>query len=442
MRFLCLCSISIYAISASAQPLIKQQQYEVLAATFVESLRQGKADQDRTIFSNALNEALAAFDINRVWLQLEQNLGEFHSITRFVHQQTDKHHIVLVVAKFHQRQIALRVVFDQESKIAGFQVVEAPPLAYSPPPSYAISELFLEEEYLFDMGDIVLPGTISWPKGNAPFAVVILVHGSGPQDIDQTIGPNKPFRDLAQGLASQGLAVVRYEKRTRSHPSSININTITPWEETGSDALKIAAIMGRHHRIDKQRIFVLGHSLGGMMAPLIAQKSPNLAGIIILGGNSGKLYDLVVQQLEYLAPIQDSENRHGMKQLIELSRQQADRLRAENLPLDTPRSETMLNLPPSYWNFIRNYNQIEVASSLEMPILILQGERDYQVPTSESKKWKTGLQHLSNVTFISYPELNHLFMAGEGPSKPDEYNIPGNVDVRVINDIARWVHSR
>ena len=64
------------------------------------------------------------------------------------------------------------------------------------------------------------------------------------------------------------------------------------------------------------------------------------------------------------------------------------------------------------------------------------------MPTSESEKWKTGLQHLSNVNFISYPELNHLFMAGEGPSKPYEYNIPGNVDVRVINDIARWVLSR
>jgi dienelactone hydrolase len=107
----------------------------------------------------------------------------------------------------------------------------------------------------------------------------VLVHGSGPQDRDETIGPNKPFRDLAWGLASQGIAVLRYEKRTKKHAMKLVLikNTITVKQETIDDALAAVALLRKTERIDPNRIFVLGHSLGGMLIPRIGARDPDVA---------------------------------------------------------------------------------------------------------------------------------------------------------------------
>ncbi len=86
------------------------------------------------------------------------------------------------------------------------------------PPSYAHPERFQEQEVQIGHGKWVLPGTVSIPQSDGLFAAVLLVHGSGPHDLDETLPPNKPFRDLAWGLASQGIAVLRYEKHPKSMP--------------------------------------------------------------------------------------------------------------------------------------------------------------------------------------------------------------------------------
>ncbi len=126
-----------------------------------------------------------------------------------------------------------------------------------------------------------LPGTLSLPLGNGPFPAVVLVHGSGPNDRDETIGPNKPFRDLAHGLASRGTAVLRYEKRTKQHPilMSLTRSSVTVKEETIDDAVAAVEVLRNHNKIVPNRIFVLGHSLGGMLIPRIAKAEAGIAGL-------------------------------------------------------------------------------------------------------------------------------------------------------------------
>jgi len=406
---------------------------------FIESLNAGTAGQNPEIFSAQMLAALQGFNLSQFWQQLQSQLGPFEEVTRFVHQPGEPFYTILAVSKFKNAEVALRLVFDNEQKIAGMQVMEAPPLTFTPPPAYTDTTRFAERSIMIDCGDIKLPGMLTMPHATHPVPAVVLVHGSGPHDMDQTIGPNKPFRDIAWGLASKGIAVLRYEKRTKNHGASIDLNSITPWIETGADAMAVARLAATLPGIDPKQVYVLGHSLGGMMAPKIAEKAGNLAGIIILGGNSGKLYDLVVRQLTHLAPIQDPDNRHGMKEMIEQTRQKASLIHQGKLAPNTALEETILNLPASYWLYIKKYDQVQTAAALNIRILVLQGERDYQVDMQEYEGWKRGLKNHQKTSFISYPGLNHLFFEGQGVSSPAEYNLPNNIDYRVIRDIAAWI---
>src|SRR5262249_57372826 len=121
--------------------------------------------------------------------------------------------------------------------------------------------------------------------GAGPFPGVGLAHGSGPNDRDETIAQNKPFKDLALGLASRGIAVLRYDKRTKVYPAKMaGLAGLTVKDEVVDDAIAAASMLRSQPRIDPARVFVLGHSLGGMLVPRIAAADAKLAGVIVMAG--------------------------------------------------------------------------------------------------------------------------------------------------------------
>ena len=247
------------------------------------------------------------------------------------------------------------------------------------------------------------------PKGAGPWPAVVLVHGSGPNGRDETVGGVSVFRDLAEGLATRGIAVLRYDKRTKVYPQQCASDPdFTMTRETVEDAVRAAAMLRKQEGIDPRRVFVLGHSQGGYMMPRIMPADPGLAGVIVMAGNVRPLEDLIVEQFEYLSIRRDPWVA---------------------LPGGTAK----------YKADLKDYNPAVVAASSAVPMLILQGERDYQVRMTDFDLWKAGLAHKSNVTFRSYPKLNHLFVAGEGKSTPEEYEKPGHVSEQAIGDIATFI---
>ncbi len=172
-------------------------------------------------------------------------------------------------------------------------------------------------------GNGFLPGTLTIPKDNGPFPAIVLVHGSGPNDRDETIGPNKPFRDLAWGLASRGIAVLRYEKRTKVYGLKLSQDkklaaSLTVNEETIDDAISAVGLLRTIDKIDSQKIFVLGHSLGGMMIPRIASRNPRVAGFIIMAGTTGKIEEAILEQTRYIFSLQGILTEEARKKLKEL----------------------------------------------------------------------------------------------------------------------------
>jgi hypothetical protein len=347
--------------------------------------------------------------------------------------------MVITKCEFARAAIDVQFAFDSAGKIAGlvFRPAASAPVPYTLP-AYATPASYVETEATIGSGDWVLPGTLTMPAGSGPVPAVILVHGSGPNDRDETVGGSKPFKDLAVGLASRGIAVLRYDKRSKVHGGKMGtITDFTVRQEVIDDVLEAANVLRAHPRIDAARVFVLGHSLGGMLIPRIGIADQAIAGLVVLAGAASPLEELIVAQVRYLAAADGTispEEQQGIEQAEGI----VQSVRALK-PEDAKSERMIFNAPASYWLDLRGYDPPAVATQVKAPMLILQGERDFQVTTEEFAKWKAALGSRRDVTFHSYATLNHLFIAGSGPSLPAEYLVPGHVAEDVIRDIATWI---
>ncbi|MFH1302177.1 MAG: alpha/beta fold hydrolase [Planctomycetota bacterium] len=408
-----------------------------LATAFVNQLVQGEFEKAVKPFDAMMAKALPAEKLKVIWNGLVSQYGSFQEITETRTEALKQYQIVFVTCQFEHGKLDAKLVFTAENAIAGLFIVTSG--AYHAP-DYVNPVAFKEVEVVIGKGLWSLPGTLSLPAGDMRVPAVVLVHGSGPQDRDETIGPNKPFRDLAQGLASQGIAVLRYEKRTRHHRLKMTLLSggMTVKEETVADVVAAVESLTQQPRINHDRIFVLGHSLGGNLLPRIGAASDKIAGFISLAGSVRPLEDLVLDQVKYLLSLDGSITAEEQQQ-IEVIEKQVEMVKSPELSEGIAATELPLGVPSKYWLDLRGYDPAQSAKTLNKPFLILQGERDYQVTMVDFQKWKQALGSRDDVTLISYPGLNHLFMTGVGKSAPAEYTAPGNVANVVVADIAKWI---
>ena len=421
-------------VGVASQPDPKARAQE-----FVEQLNTGAYDQAVNAFDATMRGAMSAKKLQEAWQSLSPKAGSFKEIVGVALVKKGKYDIAAVTCRFEKGQLDVRVVYDSEGKVSGLWFSPAAP-PVSPPPPYADPKSFSEEQVTVGSGWWALPGTLTRPKGEGPFPAVVLVHGSGPNDRDETIGPNKPFRDLAWGLATRGVAVLRYEKRTKHHPLKMVLlaNSLTVEEETIDDALVAVNTLRSIEKIDAKRIYVLGHSLGGMLVPRIARGDENVAGFVIFAGASRPLEDIYLEQMEYIFSLKGEVSEKDQERL-ETIREQVVRVKSPGLSKDISASELPLGVPPAYWLDLRGYEPAKEAARMERPLLVMQAGRDYQVIMDDFAIWKAALADRSNVQFRLYPKCNHLFIEGEGPCTPAEYAQSGHVTKSVIDDIAQWI---
>ena len=379
-------------------------------------------------------------------LSLTAQVGEFKEHVGAHTFQIPSADLVIVTCAFANASLDINVAFNEQDKIVGLTItqvggVEQQYTVVYETPAYVSQDLFTEREVQIGKDEWVLPGTLSVPLGDGPFAAVLLVHGSGPNDRDETIGSNKPFRDLAWGLASQGIVVLRYDKRTKVYPEKMRdlVSTLTVKEEVIDDALDAVSLLRGIAEVSTQRIVVLGHSLGGYLLPRIAADT-GIAGLIVLAGLCRPLEDTILNQFSYIYSLSGTLSAEQQKHLDELKKQVA-LVKSPDLSLSTPASDLPLSVPASYWLDLRGYHPEKIARGLQQPMLILQAEGDYQVTMEDFLIWKSALTGRSDVQFKSYAGLSHLFMPFEGGEKstPAVYNVPGHVIEEVIQDIAQWI---
>lgn len=415
----------------------------LLAKEFVSLLVKGNYLTAVEKCDSTVQDQMPPDKLQQIWQSLQAQVGQFRSQAGTRKEKYGNYDIVFVTCEFEKSTLDVKLVFNEARQIAGIFFLPSQPMAEYNPPSYVKADSFREKKVVVGNDKWPLPATLTLPVGKGPFSVVVLVHGSGPHDRDETIGPNKPFRDLAWGLASHNIAVLRYEKRTKVYTEKLRSlrDSITVREETVDDALAAVKLLRTMAEIDSMKIFVLGHSLGGMLIPRIAAHDPNIAGFIVLAGASRPLEDLILEQSVYIFSLNGTPSE-AEKIVLEKLKQQVARVKDPNLSGETSSGDLPLGIPAQYWLDLRGYDPAKAAKTIKQPIFILQGERDYQVGMEDYQGWKNALSSRANVKFKLYPKLNHLFVEGESKSTPAEYQHRGHIAQIVIDNIAEWIGAQ
>lgn len=421
---------------------ISFDELKVKAEVFVSHLLMGDFTSASGQFDSVMDTALGSEKLAEAWQTIIAEQGTLLEMNVVGTNEIESHRIVIVRCQFQMAIIDVQIAFNSSGQVSGLNFT--PTGTKYHPPEYVNESNFHEVDVKVGGGEWELPGILTLPNTDSKVPCVILVHGSGPNDMDETIGPNKTFKDLAWGLASIGIAALRYNKRTLEHSKKLTpdlAKQLTVKEETVDDAILAVELARQRDEIDSNRVFLVGHSLGATLAPLIGQQCSELAGLVMMAAITRSLEQTILDQFTYIYNLSGNITKEQKADLVSL-KEKVDKLKdpkiAENIsPEDLP-----LGIPVAYWLDYHQYNPVRTAKTLKMPVLVLQGGRDYQVLEKvDFRKWKVALKHKENATLKLFPSLNHLFIYGEGKSEPKEYLTEGHVAEEVITTISSWIKS-
>jgi alpha-beta hydrolase superfamily lysophospholipase len=428
------------------------------ATVFVTATADGDYDVAAAMFDETMTRAFGAEGLQDAWELIIGIAGEFVGIHEILNDAVDEFFIAGVIMRHETIGFGWNIVFSEDGLIAGVHTTGTIALpdeaASSPAASNPVQrEGFTDYPIVIGEGtDFPLDGILSMPDNrveSVPAAVI--VHGSGPSDMDGNLFGNTPYRDIAEFLASQGVAVIRHDKRTFAHGAEIVQlgGSATVWEESIEDAILAAEILRADPRIDENRIFIIGHSLGGALAPRIHAAGGNFDGLILMAATPRGLPELFLEQTNasvvsgYAEGLIDVDEKAFMLAeldiLAELFSSIADMTAEE--ARETP-------IPSLGWAYyfkdMMQHPFADYVDNVTVPVLVLQGSNDFQVLADVDFVL---LQELfagrDNVTFKLYEGLNHLFMPSTAISfvqhASEIVESPGNVDVRVLRDIVTWI---
>lgn len=407
------------------------------ANNFFQLLEDGKFTEAYGNFDETVKAKLSEEQLKKMWTDIHTALGKSKSLEAVQSKTQGDFFAVTVEGEFERGTQSFILGFNKTQKIVGLFLAPKPVVSKYLAPSYADTTLYAEKTAYLNSPGHQLAAVITTPKNLKSFPMVVFVHGSGPADMDETVGPNKPFKDLAAGLAAQGIGSIRYVKRTMVYAQEFR-KTFTVKEEVMDDAVAALAMAKTIPGADSKNIYLFGHSLGGMLAPRIAAQVPDLSGVILAAAPARKLSELMLEQNKYLFD--------KVADTAKLAKTQFDLATAEIAKGNITQLGTMkpdsaiLGIPASYWVDINNYDQVAAAKKLIKPrIFIIQGGNDFQVGQKDFDLWKAGLSGNQNAEFKYYPELNHLLSQQVEKGTGVQYQAFSSVSATLINDIVAWI---
>ena len=386
------------------------------------ALKAGNYTAAVALFDESMKAAVPMDQLRETWEGLVQALGPLVSWTFEAPTAAESMEQRMGSLQFQRGEAKAMIVIDPKTgKIAGF-FIRPPSSPAAGHAAYVDSKAFRAVDLKVGKDPYLLGATLTIPAGKGPFPAAVLVHGSGPQDRDETVGANRVFRDLAEGLSSKGVVVLRYDKRTKVYGAKMGANT-TIDDEVILDAVAAVHQLAARPEVDSKRVFVIGHSLGALLAPEIAVRAGNVAGVVALAPPGRPPWDVVLAQMRYLEAPPD--------QIADIEKKAA--LLRQGKPAD------LLGASGAYWLDWSKRDGVAMAKKLGKPVLVLRGDRDFQVGDKDLATWRVGLQGQKGAIVQTLPQLNHLFIRGEGKPSPSEYENPDHVDPSVIEMLRKFV---
>ena len=288
-------------------------------------------------------------------------------------------------------------------------------------------------------GMLVLPD-----KTDKPVPAVVFVHGSGSSNMDEKVMKLTPFKDLAEGLAERGIASIRYDKRSFAHGMKMLKDkklVITVKEETIEDAILATEMLREDSRIDSDNIFIIGHSMGAMLAPRIDAEGGNYKGLIMMAGTLRRL-DIMVEQ--------NNEALKSMNKLLQMiAKKQIEKINNSFRGLYSMSDEEAKGKKMGggttlyYFKEMGEHAAADYLKNTDKPMLIIQGEKDFQVKADvDFAGYQRLLKGRNNVTFKLYEGLDHAFVpyiTEDITKAKKEYGTERHIGEEVLGDIADWI---
>jgi dienelactone hydrolase len=412
------------------------QSPEAAAALLTEDGRQQVADSFPEDLPDDPDDAAAVLDA--YWHGLYCQYGEFEAVDAADGDAGD-------AAVDEGGTVAVELRFEDGSEVAEVTVDDGGVTGLSVAPTYEAPDyvdrrVFSERDVTVDADGVELDGTLAVPEGDGPVPGVVFVHGRGIHDPDGTAGTAKILRDFAWGLASEGVASLRYEKRLNDH--EVPDEAFTVDRVVVDDAVAAAERLAATDEVGP--VFVAGHSQGGMCAPRIAEQYGDAAGVVVLDGTADTFLDP-----DDLTPIRyemDPEGDIDDEQEAELeSMREAFRRAAE---ADVDPGETVAGRPGAWHPSLREYDPAGTAAALDAPAFVAgTGRVDHETQADlfewlrdRFATWEgTDLPTGSRTEF--YGEVGHYFQAGPAPISPVRLYFGGNVADHVVEDLAAWIQE-
>lgn len=402
-----------------AADLLTEDAREALVESFPDEFQQGPMDAE---------DALEGY-----WRGLYGQYGDAKEVSEV---RVDGHDAIVEFAFADGTETATVAVADGVA-IEGFSF--APEYEA---PDYADESVFSEHDVTVDAGDVAIDGVLAVPDGSGPFPAVLLVHGAGIHDPDGTAGASKILKDLAWGLATEGIAALRYEKRLHEHEvkdEDFTIDTVVT-----DDAVEALERLAAADEVAEDALFVAGHSQGGMCAPRIADRHGGVAGLVNLDGLADPIIDPEDIGVMRYRIDPDGDLDEEQRALFETQREAVQRIADGDFEDD----EILLGKPGTWHRSVKDYDPIGTASSLDLPAFVLKtGRADEELQPElvaflrdEFKAWRNAnLADGSRVEF--YEDLDHSFQTGPTPVTMTSLYFGGNVAKHVIMDLAEWIHG-
>lgn len=401
--------------------LLFSQDRKEIGNSFIKALLVDKnIEKAHSYFDPSIAGQIPVEQLKAITEQLQGQLGGLKNILEVNNEGS----IYYYYTEFEKTKLDVQLTFGENNKMLGFFLV--PHKTFEKPDEKTTLKIKSDA--------IELNGTLLVPPSNNKKKLVIFVHGSGAHDRDETIGENKPFKDIAEYLLNNGIASYRYDKRTYSYPETFNEKS-TVEEETINDAVNAALYFKNNADYKEYQIIIMGHSQGAYLMPEIAKKA-QVSKYIFMAGNARPLQNLIVEQYEYLHTLDSAK---VPAEAVQEVKNQVAYLNSSNFNLNSPAKELPLGQSAAYWQYLKNYNQLNEVKKIKAPMFFAQGGRDYQVTEKDFNLWKETLKNNKTAVFKLYPSLSHLFIAGSGKPSPKDYETKGKVDEQFLKDLTQFI---
>lgn len=331
--------------------------------------------------------------------------------------------------------VKLQILINANAQIASFVITEytetnPPPL----PENVSEKDITIGTAYPLD-------GKVTYRADMQKQPAVILVAGSGANDMNETLYANKPFRDIAYALAKEGITVVRYNKRTYQYPKKFSTQNCTIQEEVLEDVTQSIAYVQTLEFVDKEKIYIVGHSLGAYLTPMMLDENESLCGAVMLNTPYDALEDILLMQVNYLAGLDNEITTQEQEQIdiLNIGYENVKTLTKENQ--NTFSANELMGFSGAYWLSLREAKPAQRLKAQNKPVLMVGCEEDYQVPISQLQSYQNALDDKDNITFKRLKNLNHMLMDQGGTMTPDEYTKKASVDHSVTDAITSFILS-